>query len=151
MANYIGFSTIGSNEPKSVNMPIAINGGVGGILRPVIPGKKYRLVDDQLIVQDFINALNIRKGEKVGQPSYGTTIWSFAFEPNTQDVQYQLKAEIERVATLDPRIKLDSLQVYTSEHGILIQVEMSLVPFVSQTTLRIYFDAQLGTATQYQA
>lgn len=151
MATYIGFSTVGANELKSTNMPISINGGVGGILYPVNTGKKYKIVDVQLVLQDFINALNIRRGEKVGQPGYGTTIWDFAFEPNTQDVQYLLKAEVERVANLDPRMKLDTVQVYTSEHGIMVQIEMSVKPFVTKQTLTVYFDSQSRTATQYES
>lgn len=149
MATYIGFSTIGSNIPKSVNMPISINGGVGGILRPINFGKKFRLVDENLILQDFINSLNIRKGEKVGQPDYGTNIWSYAFEPNTQDVHQKLKTEVEHVASLDPRLKLTNIHVYTSEHGILVQADISLVPFTSIEQLQVYFDAQTRVASRY--
>ena len=90
MPQYIGFSTQGANKPKTTNLPTGVDGGVGGILRPVNTGKKFTLVDQQLVLQDFINALNIHQGQKVGQPEYGTTLWSFVFEPNTQDTQYQL-------------------------------------------------------------
>ena len=67
MPYYIGFSTINANKPRSTNLPAGIAGGVGSMVQPVIPGKKYRLVDQQLVIQDLVNALNIRKGEKVGQ------------------------------------------------------------------------------------
>jgi hypothetical protein len=87
MAQYLGFSTIDANKPKTTNAPGGIDGGVGSILNPIIPGKKFKLNDQQLVIRDFINALNIRQGEKVGQPSYGTTLWNFVFEPNTRNTQ----------------------------------------------------------------
>ena len=106
MPNYVGFSTINANKPKSTNLPTGENGGVGRVVRPIVPGKKFRLVDQPLVIQDFINALNIPRGQKVGQPEYGTTIWDFVFEPNTADVQYQLENEIRRIITSDPRLEL---------------------------------------------
>ena len=60
--------------------------------------KSLNLLDEQLVIQDLVNALNIRKGEKVGQPSYGTTLWDFVFEPNTADVQVEIQNEVRRVA-----------------------------------------------------
>ena len=95
MPSYIGFSTINANKPRSTNLPAGLAGGVGSMVQPVIPGKKYRLVDEALVIQDFINSLNIQQGQKVGNPSYGTTLWSFVFEPNTFDVQNQLETEID--------------------------------------------------------
>ena len=41
MPNYIGFSTINANKPKSTNLPTGENGGVGSVTRPVVPGKKF--------------------------------------------------------------------------------------------------------------
>ena len=70
MPNYVGFSTINANKPKSSSLPTGLDGGTGSTIKPLIIGKKFRLVDQPLVVQDFINALNIRKGEKVGKPQY---------------------------------------------------------------------------------
>ena len=49
--------------------------------------------------QDFINALNIHQGSKPGNPAYGTSLWSFIFEPNTDDIRLALEEEIKRVAS----------------------------------------------------
>ena len=97
MPRYIGFSTINVNKPRSTNLPAGADGGSGGIPNPIIFGKKFQTVDEQLVIQDFINAMNIQQGQKVGQPGYGTTLWSFVFEPNTYDVQFQLENEIRRI------------------------------------------------------
>jgi phage baseplate assembly protein W len=109
-------------------------------------GKKYRSVDTQLVIQDFINALNIPQGQKVGNPAYGTTLWSFVFEPNTADVQFQLENEITRVASLDPRMILNSVKAYPQENGILIEVELAITPFNQAQFLNVFFSSQTNTA-----
>ena len=147
MPQYIGFSTFNANKPKTTNASSGIDSGVGGIVKPIVYGKKFRMVDEQLVIQDFINAFNIRQGEKVGQPQYGTTLWSFIFEPNTSDVQIRLEAEVRRVASLDPRMKLNTVTTYTKDNGILIEIEMAVQPFNNATVLGIFFNPQNNKAT----
>ena len=146
MPTFIGFSTIGANQPKTTNAPTGVDGGVGGIRKPVNAGKKYRLVDEQLAVQDLVNALNIHQGQKVGQPQYGTTLWTFVFEPNTFDVQIQLENELKRVASLDPRLKLNSVNAYPQENGILIEMELAVTPFNNPIQLSVFFDSATNKA-----
>ena len=146
MPTYIGFSTINANQPRSTNLPAGIAGGVGSMVQPVIPGKKFRLVDQSLVIQDFLNALNIQQGQKVGNPGYGTTLWSFVFEPNTPDTQFQLENEIRRVANLDPRMVLNSVKAYPQENGILIELEMAIAPFNQAFLLNVFFDNATNNA-----
>lgn len=146
MPTYIGFSTINANQPRSTNLPAGIAGGVGSVIQPVIPGKKYRLVDEQLVIQDFINALNIQQGQKVGNPGYGTTLWSFVFEPNTFDVQNTLETEIRRVANQDPRMIVNTVSAYPQENGILIEVELAVAPFNNAQTLSVSFNNSTSRA-----
>lgn len=147
MPQYIGFSTINSNKPRTTNAPTGIDGGVGTITSPIIYGKKYRLVDEKLVIQDFINALNIKQGEKVGQPGYGTTLWSFVFEPNTADTQFQLENELRRVASLDPRMQLNYVKAFPQENGILIEIEMAITPFNNAFVLGIFLDSATNSAS----
>lgn len=149
MPEYIGFSTINAGVPKSTNVQYGSAGGPGGIREPIIWGKKYRLVDEQLVIQDLINAFNIPKGSKVGQPEYGTTIWSFVFDPNTADVQFELEAEIRRLIGQDNRLAINYVKAFPKENGILIEVEIAVVPFNQPTTLNIYVDQTTNRAYQY--
>ena len=146
MPQYIGFSTIGANQPKSTNTPGGIDGGVGSIVNPIRVGKKYSVNDIPLVIRDFVNALNITQGQKVGQPQYGTTLWDFVFEPNTADVQFQLETEIRRVASQDPRIVLDYVRAYPQENGILLEVQMAVAPFNEALMLSVFFDSTTNTA-----
>ena len=158
MATYIGFSTINANKPKTTN-PVSppngasgtdaiggLDGGAGSIQQSLNWGKKFRLVDAPLVVQDFLNALNIPKGQKVGQPGYGTTIWSFLFEPNTRDVQYQLENEIRRLASADKRMSLDYIKAFPKENGILIELQLAINPYNQPLILNVYFDKNTRSA-----
>lgn len=147
MPQYIGFSTINANKPRTTNANSGIGGGPGTITDPIIPGKKFRIQDENLVVQDFINAMNIRLGEKVGQPQYGTTIWDFVFEPNTQDVQFALETEIRRIAEQDPRLIIDYVKAFPQENGILMEVQLAVVPYNQAAILSVFFDSSTNTAS----
>lgn len=146
MATYVGFSTINADKARTVNPLPAIDGQANGITDPIIFGKKFRLTDEQLVIQDLVNALNIRKGEKVGQPSYGTTLWDFVFEPNTADVQVEIQNEVRRVASQDPRININTIRAFPKENGILIEVQLSINPYNNAGDLALFFNSQTNTA-----
>ena len=148
MAIFVGFSTQHVNMPRTI-VNQGVDGGGSVITNNVKYGKKYKITDSDLVIQDFINALNIPQGQKPGKPSYGTTLWSFIFEPNTVDTQLQLENEIRRVASLDPRINLNTLTAYPSDSGILIEVELAITPFNNAQTLSIMFDKHLVAHSVY--
>jgi phage baseplate assembly protein W len=140
MATYIGFSTINANKPKTTTALPGVDGGVGSVISPIIPGKKFRLVDAPLVIQDFINALNIQQGQKVGNPGYGTTIWSFIFDPNDATTQFKIEEEIKRIANSDPRLILNTVKSYVQDNGILLEVELAVAPFNDATTVNVFFN-----------
>jgi phage baseplate assembly protein W len=146
MPSYVGFSTINANKPRTISRNTGVDGGNGSVLQPIVFGKKFASVDSPLVIQDFVNALNIRQGEKVGQPGYGTSLWSFVFEPNTADVQFQLENEIRRVASQDPRMILNSVKAYPQENGILLEVELAVTPFNQATLLSVFFNSATNVA-----
>lgn len=148
MPQYLGFSTKDANLPKTTNVLNGESGGPGGIRQPIVWGKKFRLVDEKLVVQDFINAMNIPKGSKVGQPDYGSDIWNFVFEPNTADVQFQLENEVRRIASQDPRLILSTIKAFPKENGILIELALAVAPFNNPEVLSVYFDRSLNRAYQ---
>ncbi len=146
MPQYYGFSTINANKPKTTNALIGSAGGPGGIREPIYWGKKFTLTDEQLVTQDFINALNIRRGTVVGKPGYGTTLWDFVFDPNTLDVIVQLKQEIQRVAAQDPRLIINTISTYPKDNGILIELELAVQPFNQAQLLSVFLNQQSGIA-----
>ena len=145
MAIYVGFTTQNSNRPRTSDATSGVDGGTGSLAKPIVIGKKYRLTDQLLVQQDFINALNIRQGSKVGNPAYGTTLWDFIFEPNSPETNGQIELEVRRVAGLDPRIVLGSVQPYPSDEGVLIEIQLAFQPFNNETSLSLFFSKTVGT------
>jgi len=147
MPTYTGFSTLNANQARTLNLPAGIDGGVGSINKPIVPSKKFSLYDNQLVIIDFLNAINIPQGQKVGNPSYGSTIWSFIFEPNIPEIQIQIENELKRVAHADPRIIINTVTTYPSDNGILIEMEIAISPQNQVQQLKINFDRATGTAS----
>lgn len=109
--------------------------------------KKFTLTDFELIKRDLLNAFNIRPGELPGRPSYGSTIWNYVFEPQTQQTQQDVINEIQRVAGGDPRIFVSDLQCYPQENGLLIELQIQVIPSKNAERLSIFFDQQQRVAS----
>jgi phage baseplate assembly protein W len=122
MTTFVGYSTINQN-------------------------KKFTLVDMDLIKRDLLNALNIQQGQLVGIPSYGTIIWNYLFENQTQETEQAIAQEIQRVAGGDPRIYISQVEVFPQQHGILIQIELQFVQGQTAQLLSVFFDQQTRRAT----
>ena len=146
MPTYIGFSTINANKPKTTLSNPGVDGGTGSIVQPIITGKKFRLTDAPLVIQDLLNSLNIRQGEKVGNPGYGTTLWTFIFEPNDADTQFRIQNEIQRIVAQDPRLILNTVKSYPQDNGILVEVELAVAPFNDAQILNVFFNNITNTA-----
>lgn len=147
MPTYIGFSTQEICQPQNLNRPGA-NGGMGSVTYKPKLSKKFRLVDEQLVIRDFLNSFNIKQGDKVGQPAYGTTIWNFIFDPNTSELRSEIETEVRRVASLDPRIILNTIGVYTQSNGVLIEVEMAVTPFNNANQVGFFLNRFNGSVQQ---
>jgi len=122
MATFVGFSTINQY-------------------------KKFTLVDYELVKRDLLNAFNIRQGELVGRPGYGTVLWNFIFENQTTDTVNAIITEVQRVAGGDPRVYISNTEVYPQQNGLLIQFFVRVVPSTDAQRLAIFFDQETRTAS----
>jgi phage baseplate assembly protein W len=122
MTTFIGFNTVDQN-------------------------KKFTLTDFALIKRDLLNAFNIRQGELVGRPGYGTTLWDFIFENQLDETERALMAEIQRVAGGDPRIYVSSIELFPQLNGLLIQLEITVVPSTNAERLSIFFNQEQRRAS----
>jgi phage baseplate assembly protein W len=109
--------------------------------------KKFTLIDADLVKQDFVNGLNIRQGQLPGRPQYGTLMWDNLFESQTNETQRAITKEIQRVAGQDPRIQISQIQVFPQENGVLIQVELAIIPSTDAERLSIFFNQQTRRAS----
>lgn len=146
MAKYIGFSTQGLDEVRRTQVTAGADGGAGSVTNPLQPSRKYRVLDQELVIRDLLNALNTPQGQLPGRPEYGTSLWDFVFEPNVYDVQQQLQDEVKRVVSLDPRLILNYATCYPSDNGILIEIELAISLFNEPIQLSIMFDKNSSRA-----
>jgi phage baseplate assembly protein W len=109
--------------------------------------KNFTLIDFELIKRDLLNAFNIRQGQLVGRPNYGTVLWDYVFENQLQETEKQIIAEVQRVAGGDPRIYIQSVELYPQANGILIQIDLTVVPTTDAQRLSIFFDQQQRSAS----
>ena len=109
--------------------------------------QQFTLTDFDLIKRDLANAFNIQQGEIPGRPEYGTILWSFVFEPQIEFTQAEILAEVQRVAAGDPRIYLAGATAYPQENGILIELQVQVVPSDNVERLAIFFDQETRRAT----
>lgn len=109
--------------------------------------KKFTLTNFELAKRDLLNAFNIRQGQLPGRPGYGTTLWEYLFENQIETVQTGIIQEVQRVAAGDPRIVVNSVNVYPQQNGMLLEVELNYVGASSVEVLSIFFDQQTRNAS----
>jgi len=102
--------------------------------------KKFTENDVDLIKTDLINAFNIRQGEKPGNPSFGSSIWTFVFEPLTDATVQRIIQEAERVITLDPRLGVEDITVLSASSGVLLEMLLVINGNTTPLNLQVTFD-----------
>ena len=106
---------------------------------------KTRLADVELIKRDLLNHFNIRKGEKLMRPNFGTIIWDALFEPMTEDLRDAIVEDVSRIINYDPRIIVESILVDEYEQGILIEARLRYSGNNQVEVLRLQFDQSSNT------
>ncbi len=109
--------------------------------------KKFTLTGADLVKRDLLNAFNIRQGQLPGRPDYGTVLWDFLFENQVEELQTAIENEVQRVAGGDPRIYISDIQVFPQDNGILLQLELTILPSTDAEQLALFFDLTQRTAT----
>jgi len=109
--------------------------------------KKFTLLDADLVKRDLLNGLNIRQGQLPGRPQFGTTLWDNLFENQSPALVNAIEREIQRVAGYDPRIQISDTQIFPQENGMLIQVQLVIVPGTTAQQLSIFFNQQQRRAS----
>lgn len=102
--------------------------------------KKFTLTDGELVKRDLLNAFNIRQGTLPGRPGYGSTLLDYVFENQDTTTERAITAEIQRIAAGDPRIYISDLNYYPQENGVLIELQVQIVPGTTTEQLSIFFD-----------
>lgn len=110
--------------------------------------KKFRVTDFELVKQDLINHFNIRKGEKLMQPDFGTIIWSCLFEPFTEALRQTIIDDVKKIINSDPRLGVQQLDIIEEQYGIQITIGLIYLQTNQVDTLRLAFDRNSQTMSR---
>jgi phage baseplate assembly protein W len=106
----------------------------------VAANRKFKLTDLDLVKQDLINHFHIKKGEKLMNPDFGTVIWSLLFENLTDDVKSVLTDDIKRIASYDPRLQINNINITEFDHGIQIELWLQYSEYDQSQVMYLNFD-----------
>lgn len=109
--------------------------------------KKFRITDFELVKQDLINHFNIRKGEKLMNPEFGTIIWDILFDPLDDDTKNIIIQDVKKIISYDPRVGAQNVVVTQYEHGIQIEIDLVYINTNQRNLLSLNFDRNSTTVT----
>lgn len=110
--------------------------------------KKFKVDDFELVKQDLFNHFNIRKGEKLMNPEFGTIIWGMLFEPFTDEVRKAMTADVKRIVAYDPRIAVKTIQLNEYHQGIEVVIKLTYLVTDKTSTLTLNFNRDAKTMTR---
>ena len=113
MARFVGFST--KNK-------LAIN---------------HTLTGKELVVEDLMNNIMTRKGERVMMPTYGSIIHELVFEPLTSDIKQIIEDDLTQIVNDDPRVILKQINLSETDHTVTASILVDLLPEKEPVTLTI--------------
>ena len=106
--------------------------------------ENFKLYDIASVKQDLLNHFNIRQGERLMQPTFGTIIWDLLFEPLTEDLKNLIIQNVNQIINYDPRISAQQVIVTTYESGIQIECILTYLPHNISEVLQLRFDQSSG-------
>jgi phage baseplate assembly protein W len=113
--------------------------------------KKFKVNDFELVKQDLFNHFNIRKGEKLMNPNFGTIIWGLIFDPMTVDLQKVIVDDIKRIVGYDPRISADKIEITEFAQGLQIALTVTYLTENKTAKMLVEFNRDTKTASRRDA
>lgn len=111
MVKFIGFSTVGKRTGTQV------------------------LEDKELAKRDLLNHFYTRRGERLGEPEFGSILPELIFEQFDQLTIDAADDDVRTIVGLDPRWELIDYQIDTGEHDLTITVQLRYKPDLSEDQL----------------
>lgn len=116
VAVYKGFSTVNNN--------------FGGV----------KITDTELIKRDLLNHFAIRKGEKLMNGNFGTSLRDLIMDPLTEETKAIVIQEVNTVINTDPRVRAEGITLDEYENGLQIEMTLRYVLDNQTENLVVRFD-----------
>ena len=99
-----------------------------------------KLTDTDLIKRDLLNHFALRKGEKLMNANFGTSIRDLIMDPLTEEPKAAVVSEVNDVINADPRVRAESVTIDEYESGIRIEMVLRYVLSNQVENLAVQFD-----------
>lgn len=109
--------------------------------------KKFRIADIDLVKRDLLNHFQIRKGEKLMNPDFGSIIWNMIYEPLTDETKKVIIDDVTKIVSYDPRLQVDQVIIQQLEYGLQLQIGLTYLPSASTTRMNLTFNGQSNSVT----
>lgn len=94
------------------------------------------LEDIELAKRDLLNHFYTRKGERLGEPEFGSILPDLVFEPLDEFTTDLAEDDVREIVRLDPRWILNDLDVQVGDHTITCVLNLTYK--VSSTLEELY-------------
>ena len=95
-----------------------------------------------LVIEDIMNHIMTRKGERVMLPNYGSIIHDMLFEPLTDETTELIEEDLTNIINDDPRCNFVSIDVTDSDHTISAKLRLDILPENETVELSIDLDRE---------
>ncbi len=96
------------------------------------------LVGSDVVIEDLMNEIMTRKGERLMMPTFGCVIHDMIFEPLDEETKELIYEDLTRIFNGDPRVELlANILIEDSEHSITATVQIKILPSNQVETLTI--------------
>lgn len=109
--------------------------------------KKFRLTDLDLVRRNLLNHFQIRKGEKLMQPNFGSIIWNCLFEPLTEETKKAILDDVTTVVSYDPRLTVNEVIIQQLDYGLQLQIALTYKPNNQTANLTLNFNKDTNLLT----
>lgn len=106
--------------------------------------ENFVLYDLELIKQDLLNSFNVRQGERLMNPQFGTIIWDMIFEPLTEQLKEIIADNVTNILNSDPRVQASNVLITPYDTGLQITCTLKFVPYNIQQNMQFKFDQANG-------
>lgn len=134
MVTFIGFSTVNFRTGSS-------------LIDDVNQGRRTgtnTLEDKELARRDLLNHFYTRRGERLGEPEFGSILPELVFEQLDELTTRQADDDVRTIIGLDPRWRLIDFRIDTEEHDLVVTVQVEYVEDLSQEELVLRYRAEEG-------
>jgi phage baseplate assembly protein W len=109
--------------------------------------KKFRLSGIDLVKRDLLNNFQIRKGEKLMQPNFGSIIWNLLYDPLDEETRTLIINDVKTIVGYDPRLTINEVIIQQLEYGLQLQISLVYKPSNTTAQMNLTFDGQTDRVT----